>query len=394
MRQQASGRLISLAVFIYSASLAVFGVYPLLAGIYADHLHLTLQQIGWVLSLEQFGSVAGAILAYTLMQSVSWRWLLFGAAGVSALANLACGVVDSATAVAGLRFLSGAGMVLAATMCVSLLAAARDPARAFGAALLLNSATNIIDIGLLGFTSKHYGYRTALASGAIWFVLAAVAALLVPVRAHLESRLTETTAPGTPAVQGSSSAGVLTLLALLLWGISNNGLWDYVERIALTHGLSAEQVSWGLGIGLVGGLPSALFTTVVGSAGGVVRMIAVTTGIFCGCVLLLAFSHSSIGFATSQVLFNSAWNMGNAYYWTLTAQYDRGGKLVRVMYLSTVVSTALGPLLAGLTVTEDDPSLILIAAPLTAALAVALALLARRAARRPNPTPTPVSGAS
>ena len=45
------------ATCIYAASIALLGIYPLMAGLYRDRLGLGLPEVGWVLGVEQSGAM-------------------------------------------------------------------------------------------------------------------------------------------------------------------------------------------------------------------------------------------------------------------------------------------------------------------------------------------------
>jgi predicted MFS family arabinose efflux permease len=366
-------RPVIILVTVYSAALAVWGAYPLMAGMYAEYFHLSLSQIGWALAAEQFGGVAGAILAVWLVTRVSGRTLISASCGIAAVANILTGLAGGYLPLLMLRFVSGAGMLLAANVCVYALARSSDPSRALGAALLLNILTNVADVWVVEQAQRSFGYVGGLSSAAPWFLLCIGTALFLRGDRH-GAHAGRTAAKGDAIA--SRGVAMCALLALVLWGISNNGLWGFVERIATAHGLSRTEISWGLSIGMLGGVPGALYTTVAGARGGLARMLVVATAAYVLSLLLLGMGHSEGAFAAALVIYTSAWNMGNAYYWTTTTIYDTNGGFTRVMYLGTVLSTALGPLLAGLVASRGGLGALLWAAPVPAVLALVVLITA------------------
>src|SRR5579872_5454735 len=109
-------RTVLIAVLIAAGMLVLMGVQPIMAGLYADHLHLTLSQNGWVIAGEQLGACSGAVIGYWLSTRLPWKTSISGACILAALANIATPFVIDLHELLIVRFFSGLATTAAYTV--------------------------------------------------------------------------------------------------------------------------------------------------------------------------------------------------------------------------------------------------------------------------------------
>lgn len=372
-------RAIGVCIVIYGAACALLGVTPVLAGIFADHFHLSLSEVAWLLSAEQTGGFVGSLVGYWLTSRTPWRRLIVAASLITAGANLLSGSMGGYSTLMLCRFVSGFGMVLTTMVAACVIARSEQTVRAFGAGLFLSVLSNVIQIWLTESTKARLGYSASLAAGAPFYILCAVAAFALPRTLGAEPQARQLIG-ATPEL-GKNRLGATGVVGLVLFGISVNAVWGFVERIGRFNGLSSDAIAAGLELGTLGGLLGGLVPTILGSRVGVARMIAINTALYLAGYALLCCSFNSLTYSGAICLLMSTWTMGLVYYMALVSRNDPSGRQTRLMNAGTVFAQALGPLLSGMVLAWGTLSKIGYLAAGPAILALALVVVVQHADR-------------
>lgn len=358
---------------IYALSVVLLGVSPIMAGLYADELKLSISEIGWILSIEQAGSVVGALFAFWATPRVRWKSLLIGASVVALLANALTGFMTDFVSLATMRLISGFTSNTITLVASCLLARASQPDRAFGGGLLAACVITGLWVWLLNTSRSIWGYQVTIGSGALLFV----ASLLLTLALSRRLGGPGDAGPGLDAqtdVRGTANAtsALAGLAGLVLFGISLNIVWGFLERLGLAHGLSNDEVAWALGIGLLGSGLGALAPALIGDAGNRVRMLSITTLLLFASLGLTWWSSGVMMFTLAVSMLAGAWNMGLAYYMAQTSTNDVSGRFTRAIYIAIAASQSIGPGLAAVILDHASLTSVLVASPLPALLALAL----------------------
>lgn len=364
-------RVLGTAAVLYAFSIILIDISPFFIGIYVDHLNLTLAQAGFVQTIDQAGGIAGAVVGFFLMPRIAWRNLIIGASILATLANILTALVDSFGLLLIVRFMSGFGVVLITTVTACILARAVVPDRAFGIGLALGMALSAIAIWLLEILRVQFGYAASLASGAIWLGAGIFIAFLLP--RTLGGPTVALGELGDKAHrQGSDSVGRAALIALGLFGISVNVLYGYVERIGIDNGLDQSGVANALALGFIFSAFGSLIPSIFGAMGGRLKWILFTTLVFVASLYGLYTANTVALYTVAFGVYASVWNMGLAYYMSLTAENDPKHRYTRAMYIINVAAQSIGPAIAAAILTGAPLSTIFLIAPMPALLAVAL----------------------
>lgn len=378
MKRTLAGRTLAIACLLYAFSLILIDIAPFFIGLYVDHLGLTLSQAGLVQTVDQAGGVLGAVAGFFLMPRANWRTVIVAASIVAAVGNAFTAAADGFFVLCAIRFVVGFGVVLITTVTSCVLAQAVVPVRAYGAGLALGMTLSAVAIWLLEGLRSHFGDAAALGSGALWLGLGAVLALLLPrsLNGPSEPVLPEE----VPRMKGGGrNAGRIALVGLLLFGVSVNVIYAFIERIGLSNGLDQRAVANAMAFGYIFSAGGSLIPTLFGESGRHLRWIAITTMVFLASLLGIYGAHSTLLFTIAFAIYASAWCMGLAFYMSMTAENDPGHRYTRMIYIVNVAAQSVGPAIGTLVLTRASLSAVFLVTPLPALVAAFLVSTTRTA---------------
>ncbi len=364
-------------VFIAAAMPVLMGVQPILLGLYLDHLHLALSQGGWLLAAEQGGAAAGALIGYWLATRASWSYSIVAGAMLAAAVNLATAFAGGFTELVLLRFTSGAATTIAYTVAIYFLGHIATPDRTFGFVMMLQTAFISAGAFALAKLAVNFGYFTAIASGAAWFVAAMFATAWLPKNT---TRLCAN-APLPNQQHRNRLLASAGLVGSFLLQLSVFAVWGFLERVGRRDGLSNTLVDNAIGIAVLGGILGGLLPAVIGARFGRIFMIAVAT-------VLLVVSYAGLSRETNWVSYvgwvtalNVGWVLGLTYYMGLAVRHDPDGRFTRLLPFAQVLGTAAGPVCSALVTGNDRLWPVFWVASLAAVAGLAIALASATRAR-------------
>lgn len=372
------GSALAISCVLYAFSLILIDIAPLFIGLYVDHLGIPLDKAGFVQSIDQAGGVLGAVVGFFLMPRMRWRSIIVAASLVAALGNAATAFAGGYVMLCVIRFVAGFGIVLITTVTACLLARAAVPVRAYGAGLALGMMLSAVAIWLLEGLRSEFGNAAALGSGALWLSLGTVLALLLPrtVGGSPDPVLPEE----VPLMKGGArNAGRIALLGLLLFGVSVNVIYAFIERIGLANGLDQSSVANAMAFGYIFSAAGSLIPTLFGETGRHLRWIGITTIVFVGSLAGLYMARSTAIFTVAFAIYASAWCMGLAFYMSMTAENDPHQRYTRMIYIMNVAAQSLGPAIGTLVLAQASLSAVFLATPLPALVAAMLVSSTRQA---------------
>tara|TARA_B100001057_G_scaffold489214_1_gene575024 strand:+ start:39 stop:1220 length:1182 start_codon:yes stop_codon:yes gene_type:complete len=372
---------LGIAVLLYAFSIILIDIAPFFIGMYVDHLGLSLSEAGVVQTVDQAGGVLGAVAGFVLMPKLAWRTLLVVASVIATIANVLTGFVDSFVMLMIIRFLSGFGVLLITTVTACILARALVPDRAFGIGLAVAMALSAVAVIMLDWLRIEYGYAASLGSGAIWLGAGIFLCFLLPgALGHVDGAPQEEGA--APENAAMRTMGITALIALGLFGLSVNVVYAYIERVGIANGLDSSSVAAALALGYVFATAGGLIPTIFGAAGGRLKWIILTTLVFFASLYVLYTANTVALYTLAYAIYASVWNMGLAYYMSLTVENDPAGHYTRSMYIVNVAAQSIGPAIAAMILTGAPLGMIFIVAPLPALLAAGMVIVMAARARK------------
>jgi predicted MFS family arabinose efflux permease len=160
------------------------------------------------------------------------------------------------------------------------------------------------------------------------------------------------TAAGGPGIP--QAVLVMALLVLMLNVMAEGAVWAFLERIAVSGGLTTSFAATAMAFSFfasgIGSIAAAMMGRRFGSNGPFV--IAVVLSISSVWVLW-ASSTESIFFA-GVMLFALAWNLGSPYRMALATRADSSGRFSTFVPAMQTLGAALGPAIAGLLVVNGS----------------------------------------
>jgi cyanate permease len=176
--------------------------------------------------------------------------------------------------------------------------------------------------------------------------------------------------------------GATALLGAFLLQLSIFAVWGFLERIGRSNGLSDEQIGYGIGIGVLGGIPGGVFPAFVGERFGRVSMIALSTLILVASYVALGGRLAMTGYILWILILNVGWVLGLTYYMGLTVIHDPDGRFTRLIPFSQILAAGAGPACSALVTGSDQLSPIFVVASISVSAGLAAILIAGRISQR------------
>jgi hypothetical protein len=354
---------IALGIFVAAVSMVLMGVQPILIGLFSDHLHLDLNQNGWVLAAEQFGGAAGALGGFWVAARLRWTYTIASAFVLAAAVNILTAYAGGFGELASARFISGFTTTVAYTVAVYFLGHTSKPDRVFGILMVLTTLFFSADAILVPVLNEHFGYALAVGSASIWFGVALVAAMFLPAAS---GRGGSAAGPSISNLAARPIVATAALLGAFLMQLSIFAVWGFLERVGRIDGLSDAQVGYGIGIGVLGGIPGGLLPAMLGVRFGRISMITLSASMLVASYIALGTSLHMMGYVLWITVLNVGWVLGLIYYMGLTVSEDPDGRYTRLMPFSQMFAAGMGPACSALIIRNDQLSPIFVIASIAA----------------------------
>ena len=357
---------------ISAASIIAVGVLPILVGLYAKRFGIDLRGAGWLMTAQSAGTGLGTAAAFWLFPRGYWRATVAVSLGVAAIGAVAAAYAPGYAVLLLCVAVSGCGAGIAYSFVIAILGRSTQPERVFAGAVIAQGSGFALYAMLLSEFEERLGAAPALASVALWYLLAAGLAVLLPQTAAVQADHSSSVAGGeggTPALL--SFSGAASLAGLLCFMIGIFAFWGYVERIGANAGLGAAAIGNGITLGLVAGIAAAVVPVAAGARFGRVRMVMVACGCIFAGLALLAEPRLPASFFAGNIVFNIGWSLGVAYLMGLIAYWDHAGPAVRLIPLAQVMSGMIGPAIVAAAIGKNT----LVVNEISAAFCVAAVLL-------------------
>lgn len=320
------------------------GVLPMLVGAFADTLHLTAREGGYLATSEYLGGGIGAALAPVWLRRGTWRKsvVIFSVAGMC-LTLLSAAAVNLPWLLI-LRVCNGAALSSLYALGVYCIGRSHQPDRFYGifftAQLIAYSATAFAMpacIRVLGL----FGVAAALGC---WSAATLLVARLMPIRVSNTSEPT----PADRRAKRINSTGLIAIAALLAFMLSVHGVWAFVERIGSHAGISYGQVAATIGqsgaSGALGSVAAALLGTRLGRF---LPSLVATSAVVGGFAFLIAASDGYLQFAIGVNLYSFGWLLAIPYFMGAVTTQDQSSTLTQLLPFAQLAAGAAAPTMAG-----------------------------------------------
>lgn len=341
-----------LTYLIFAASLVVYYLLPVWAGIFTEAYGFNGKQVGLLLSADMTASTIASFTARYWIHRCYWRRMFPVAVLLTVTPNLLCGVAESYAALLACRYLAGWGAGMMSAFMYATISASDNPDREFAYAMTLQ-----VFLGALCLYGASHIWA-AWGAEAV-FIMTGLVALLPLICLHAAPRANPLTVlPGggrdlNSVPDAIPPAALIGLLAVGLFFASMNSIWSFMERLGDAEGFAEDFIAFTLAVSLLFSFTGALVPAWL--AGRIKRIAAISSG-----YALLFFALAAIGRNPSAAMYLAALCVYNFFYsfvipfqngWI--ASLDRTGRTVVLLPVLQGIGLSAGPVLAGLVIVDN-----------------------------------------
>jgi len=326
---------------------------PAILGILVDLLDFPENQVGYVGTAQLFGMLIGGVLATFSVSRLNLRIGIALGLVMIILMELASSMAGDIMAMCIIRVVDGVGAGFVAGLSLAGLAATRNPDANYGLGITIQFVLGAVLYLALPYITPVTG------AGIVFLLLAAmgVSCLLLvgnlPVSGHADN-LSDA---GAPRLFRWSV--IMTLGAILLFYIFNNGVWAYLDRIGVAAGIPVETVGQALSVCMLGGILGAVLSVFAGGRFGRAVPIAVSLITFMIGTAMLAVPFGTSTYFVAAFLMNSSLAFCIAFLLGTCAALDTIGRVVVLANMMITLGMAVGPALAANLLNGGDYSRVL-----------------------------------
>jgi predicted MFS family arabinose efflux permease len=334
---------IAALVLLSAIAPAVLLLAPAIVGALVTGSGLTPQAAGLVISAELGAMALVTFSTLWWMRFWNWRTAIRSCLVLMVLGNIASSQsVDSGTALAFWRFVSGLGSGSVIILCMVTIGQTRQRERNYGWWVVGQLVLGAIGLKVLPGLLPHYGLES------VYLFLALVSAAMLPL-----ASLLPTAGAAGDRPQGNRRAywlvSVAGLAAVVLFYISLGGVWAYVERIADRAGMAPQSIGDALTIATLFGIAGSLAATWIGGRWGCLAPLVLGYAMLGGSIALLQSPLSGSTYLLATSVFKFAWTFALPFLLASIAAHDASGRLVVLANFMIGAGLSIGPAAAGAT---------------------------------------------
>jgi predicted MFS family arabinose efflux permease len=331
----------------------------------ADHYSIDEATIGYLIGANTLAGLLASLSAPYWVSRVNFRYA--AALGFIAipLALLGLGYAPGLVSLFCAEALLGAGNIVIASMCLTVIAQVDNPARAWSIKISTDVVFAGVFLGLVPVFGLHLIAFVAIL--AVYFGVVAPLVSKLPRHATLRR-----SADGTPAsLRSAPGSAWLALATMAVFYTSGIAVWTFLERLAIHSGFSriaaSEAIAIGIFVGIIGSLGAAMV------AGRTRRIWPQTTSgiVFVASVAAIGFSTNLIEFYAAVFIFNCSWNFFTPFVMGLLAARDKTGRLASLVPGTVMAGGVVGPPLAGVLIKSTGYETTMVVMTAIAGLAIA-----------------------
>ena len=335
-------RSIIAAILLALVGFNFVNIMPLFLGAAADEFGWNESRLGYLAAVEMAGMALSSLAALVWIHKVVWYRAARIAVFVIVLGNLVTFRVQDYELLLAVRATIGFfGDGVCTVIAMSVLGEADEPERAFGANMVALGILLALNFYMIPRLTPHWGLDAAAG------VLMLQALIVLPLLRWIPEHSKKVESHPDTVLSRPRSVALRGLSVVLGWYIGIGAFWAFVERMAVTANLSAEDTGAILSIGALSGLVGGILATWLGDRAGRVWPFALTLLIHCMVVLILIGEFTATTFLFALVCFNILWNFGTAYIFGLISTVDFDGRAIILIPVCIAAGNSIGPAIGG-----------------------------------------------
>jgi MFS family permease len=311
---------------------------------------LSERDIALVGSSDPAGMFLGAAIALLIVPRADRRILAMSSLAVLCICDLVSMVGPGFALLCTSRVLAGMGAGMAMAVGYAAFGAAPEPERNFALFVILQ--TLIGSLAYLAISRLTDGFGT----GAIYGASLSIAASALTVSFWIERR------PSTQAFKGPTprrravilaGLGALTVMTYFCLGVASLAIWENVQSLGRSLGLTPEAVAGAASFSLLGSVSSSLAIIVIGKRYGRALPTGLLFTVYLAGELLLTAAHGLGAFCVALTAFQCGTNFGTPAFGAIS-DADDSGRLSIAYLLALKAGFALGPTVAAWLLIRHD----------------------------------------
>lgn len=342
------------AISLNVVCISYYNILPLVLGGAADSRGLAEGQLGFAAAAFMGGLALINFTGFAWIRRYDWRLLVAGGNVAAALAFAVPIFAFNYPLWLMCNAFAGIATGVSYGVSIACLGDTREPERNFAlayAAQTFLSAGLIFALPRLRIATDLFATGQGITAGLMAASIAFI--LILPARGTKSGQVAKDASPSRGFAL-PQAALVMALFVLLLNVMAEGAIWAFIERIAVSGGLTTTFAASAMALSFfasgVGSIFAATIATRFGSAAPFVTAVSMSIA----SVWVLWISGGEAMFFAGVMLFALAWNLGSPYRMALATRSDTNGRFSTLVPAMQTLGAALGPAIAGLLVTDGS----------------------------------------
>jgi len=341
------------AITINVICITYYNIMPLVLGGAAESRGLLENQLGFAAAAFMGGLALINFAGFAWLRRFDWRTLVFAGNALATLAFVLPVFYFSAGAWILCNLLAGAATGVSYGVSIACLGDTREPERNFA---LAYAAQTFLSAGLI-FMLPRIAIRYDLfvvGQGITAALMAAGIALILilPKRGTKTGVVSRQRSPDRPGA--SQAVLIMALLVLMLNVMAEGAIWAFMERIAVSSGLTTSFAATAMAFSFFASGVGSIAAAAMGRRFGSIRPFVAAVVLSISSVWVLWAGGTESIFFAGVMLFALAWNLGSPYRMALATRADSSGRYSTLVPAMQTLGAAIGPAVAGMLIVNGS----------------------------------------
>ena len=341
------------AIAINVICITYYNIMPLVLGGAAESRGLLENQLGFAAAAFMGGLALINFAGFAWLRRYDWRLLVLGGNTLATLAFIAPVFYFSAGSWILCNLLAGAATGISYGVSIACLGDTREPERNFA---LAYAAQTFLSAGLIFMLPRiAISYDLFVVGQGITALLMAASIALIVILPKRGAKTGVVTREQTASGPGVSQAVlIMALLVLMLNVMAEGAIWAFMERIAVSDGLTTSFAATAMAFSFFASGIGSIAAATMGRRFGSTKPFVVAVALSVSSVWVLWAGGTERIFFAGVMLFALAWNLGSPYRMALATRADSSGRYSTFVPAMQTLGAALGPAIAGLLIVNGS----------------------------------------
>ena len=341
------------AISINVICITYYNIMPLVLGGAAMSRGLLENQLGFAAAAFMGGLALINFAGFAWLRRFDWRVLVFIGNALATLAFMLPVFYFSASAWILCNLLAGAATGVSYGVSIACLGDTREPERNFA---LAYAAQTFLSAGLIFMLPRiaisydlfvvGQGITAGLMAGSIALIL------ILPKHGSKTGVVTKERSVDLPS--GPQTVLIMALLVLMLNVMAEGAIWAFMERIAVSSGLTTSFAATAMAFSFFASGVGSIAAAFMGRRFGSIRPFVVAVTLSISSVWVLWAGGTETIFFAGVMLFALAWNLGSPYRMALATRADSSGRYSTLVPAMQTLGAAIGPAVAGMLIVNGS----------------------------------------